>query len=456
MNSLRLTDSGNAERLIEMFGDELRYCPQTREWLIWDGRRWAQDTGNHIYTMARDVARSYEDTAEGMANKEGKAHELVIRWARSSESLRGIQSMIRLAQSHEDVVVGHEDFDRSPDHLCVSNGTVNLTDCSFRKFNSPDNITKLAPVVYTRGKRSKLWDIFMSDVVPDPDTRDFIQRAVGYSITGHTYEEKMFLLHGQGQNGKTTFTSTLLNMLGDYAAQASSSALIRSSSRGPNNELYVLIGRRFISASETGESGKLNETLIKQMTGMDRVSVNPKYKSQIEFIPTWKIWLSTNHEPSIVGDDKAIWRRMIKIPFTVVIAKPDPKLKLTLLNDLDERSGILNWVLDGVRMWKERRLVLPDQVSQVTNTYQEEQSIIGQFIKEVCDCRKGVGISKSKLYEEYIKFCKSIREKPKSKNAFGRQIHEIGIGDSRNKNDRYWVGICINRAVSLNPLDFEN
>lgn len=456
MTNLRLTDSSNAERLIEMYGNELRYCPQTREWLIWDGRRWAEDIGNQIYTMAKDVARSYETTAEGLNNKEGKLYESVIRHARSSESLRGIQSMIHLAQSHEDVVVSHEDFDRNPDRLCVANGVIDLTDCSLHKFDPSDNITKLAPVVYTRGKVSKTWDRFMSDVVPDLDTRDFVQRAVGYSITGHMYEERMFLLYGQGQNGKTTFTSTILNLLGDYAAQASSSALMRSSSRGPNNELYVLIGRRFISASETGESGKLNETLIKQMTGMDRVSVNPKYKSQMEFYPSWKIWLSTNHEPMIVGDDKAIWRRIIKIPFTVVIDKPDPKLKLRLLNDLGERSGILNWILEGVKMWRERRLELPDQVSQVTNIYQEEQSITGQFMKEICKCVKGVGISKSRLYNEYVKFCKSIREKPKSKNAFGRQIHEMGMGDSRDKNDRYWVGICTNKAVSLNPLDFEN
>jgi len=453
-NDLRLTDSSNAERLIELYGSDIRYCPAKKEWFVWDGRRWLEDTGKTIYQLARDVARSYETTAKALA-KDNDLRKAILRHASQSESLRGIQAMITLAQSHPDVLVGHESFDRNPDQLNVANGMLDLSDCTFHEFDPSEYITKIAPVVYVKGRVSKTWLRFIEDVVPDPPTRDFVQRAVGYSLTGHTFEERMFLLFGDGQNGKTTFMSTLLNMLGGYASQAASSALMKSNTRGPNNELYVLIGRRLVLASETGEGGKLDETLVKQMTGMDRVSVNPKYKSQMEFDPSWKIWLGTNHEPTIIGDDKAIWRRMIKVPFTTIIENPDPKLKLLLLNDFNERSGILNWALEGVRMWQDRRLTLPDQIVHATDQYRMEQSIIGQFLREVCKRRKGTGVAKNKLYDAYVSYCKRTHEKPKSKNAFGRQMHERGMGDKRNKICHYWVGIHINESVSLNPMDWE-
>ncbi len=455
MSELRLTDSSNAEKLVELYGDDIRYCPKMKEWFIWDGRRWLEDSGKTIYQYARDVARSYEDTAKALS-KDSDFRKAILKHANTSESLRGIHAMIQLAQSHPEVLVGHDEFDRNPDQLNVANGMLDLSDCTFHKFEPSAYITKIAPVVYVKGRTSEAWEKFMVDVVPDPDTRDFVQRAVGYSITGHTFEERMFLIFGDGQNGKTTFMSTLLNMLGSgYASQAASTALMKSGTRGPNNELYVLIGRRLVLASETGEGGSLDETLVKQMTGMDPVSVNPKYKSQMEFYPSWKIWLGTNHEPIIVGDDKAIWRRMIKVPFTTVIENPNPKLKLLLLNDFNERSGILNWALEGVRMWQDRRLVLPDQIEYATDEYRMEQSIIGQFLREVCKKRKGTGVAKSRLYGAYVSYCKRVHEKPKTKNAFGRQMHERGMGDKRNKICHYWVGIHINESVSLNPMDWE-
>lgn len=452
-NEFRLTDSANAEKLIELFGADIRYCPSKKEWYVWDGRRWLEDTSKRIYSLAKQTARSYEETAEALS-KDSDFCKALTKHSRASENLRGLQAMIQLAQSHDEVIVDHEAFNRNPDILNVANGMIDLCTGKFRKFDRDEHITKIAPVVYVKGRKSNAWDGFMKDVVPDPDIRDFVQRAVGYSLTGHMFEEVMFLLFGDGQNGKTTFMSTLLNMLGGYASQAASSALMKSATRGPNNELYVLVGKRMVLASETGESGKLDETLVKQMTGMDRISVNPKYKSQMEFDPSWKIWLGTNHEPTITGDDTAIWRRMVKIPFTATIAKPDPKLKLLLLNDFNERSGILNWALEGVRMWQDRRLILPDQIVKATDEYRESQSIIGQFIREVCVVRKGTLVPKIKLYESYVSYCKRIHEKPKTKNAFGRQMHQRGFEDTKTQSVRYLSGIHINVSLSLNPADW--
>ncbi len=457
----RLTDMGNAEALIEQFGDDLRYCPQIKEWYVWDGRRWHEDVGKSIIQKAKEVARSYSDAADKLPRQlydgEHPQRKGLLKHATSSESLRSIQSMITLAQSDSKAVMDLRDFDHDPNLLCVQNGVIELGTQRFRGFSRDDNITKLAPVIFREGATSAKWEKFLVDVIPDPDTRDFIQRAVGYSLTGHTHAEIMFLLYGRGQNGKTTFTGTILNMLGEYASQASSSALMHRNGDGPSNALYVLIGKRFVSAAETGESYRLDENLVKQMTGMDRISVNPKYKSQIEFMPTWKIWLSTNHEPIIRGNDTAIWRRMRKIPFEVVIpeSKRDPNLKLALLYDIEERSGILNWALEGVRRWQEDGLEPSQQVREATNAYRADQDVIGQFLTDRCQAHSQLTIFKATIYKAYREYCKGLDEKPKTKVSFGRQLREIGIKDDRNRNKRYWVGIGLDERVNLFPHLFE-
>jgi len=455
---LRLTDTGNAERLVSMFGPDIRYCPQQREWYVWDGKRWKPDIEGTVMGMAIQVAFSYRDEAEKL-NAEDANHKVDIlrltKHANRSESLHGIQSMVKLAEWDKNVVVPFDEFDRNPNMLCITNGMIDFTDCSYRRFDRDAHITKMANVAMVRGAVSKAWNRFLQDVIPDPDTRDFIQRAVGYSVTGHTTEEKVFFVHGSGRNGKTTFINTLLNMLGDYAAQASSNVLMQKENTGPNNELYVLRGKRLVAATETGENKRLDENLMKRLTGMDWVSVNPKYKTETVFMPVWKIWLSTNHEPVITGEDIAIWERIIKVPFMVRIRKPDVELKLRLLNSFEERSGILNWVLEGVRRWHEDGLVLPKEIKDATHDYKSEQSAIERFIKDKCKFGISCIVVKSYLYKEYVKWCKINKQIPKTKNSFGRIMNEKGFNSIRKTNERYWIGIDIRNSVDLTLGGFE-
>ena len=315
---MRLTETGNAEALVRKFGKGIRYCPLMRSWYVWSGRRWHEDTDGELYRMAKEIAGSYFKTADELENGDLNRNRL-LKHANLSESLRGLRNMIEIAQSIDGICIDPEEFDRDSMKLNTVNGTIDLKTLKLGKFDQDDYITKMAPVQYIRGAVSKVWDNFLSDIIPDPATRLFLQTAVGYSLTSDMSADKMFLLHGSGRNGKTTFVSTILNMLGDYGAQAASNMLMHKKNSGPSNDMFVLIGKRFVAATETSESHKLDENLIKQMTGMDRVSVNPKYKSQMEFTPTWKVWLSTNHEPIISGTDTAIWRRLIKVPFSVTI-----------------------------------------------------------------------------------------------------------------------------------------
>ncbi len=450
-----MTDSQNAERLIEMFGDGLSYCPQMKCWYIWGGRKWMEDESEQLLQYAKKVARSWRFDADGYEEAHS-LHRKISRWADASENVQRMRAMIDIAKSEDGISTPIGQFDHDRMRLNVLNGTVDLNTGKLSKFDRNDFITKIAPVAYTRRAKNTTWLSFLKTVIPDQDTRNFIQCAVGYSLTGLMDEHKLFILHGGGCNGKSTFTGALLNMLGSYGAQASSNTLIKKrSTSSPSNDLFVLAGKRFVSASETDESHCLDEVLVKQMTGGERVSVNPKYCSQMEISPTWKIWLSTNHEPVIKGNDDAIWRRLIKIPFTVRIDKPDPKLQQRLFNDVEGRSGILNWVLEGLYVWKQTGLVIPKGVRKAIDRYRADQDITGQFVQSVCQLHPQLSIEKRQLFETYKDYCRAINEKPKRMVDYEKQLCDFGISEKRMQNKRIWVGIGIVRPVKLFPLENE-
>ena len=443
------TDVGNAELLVEHFGNELLYCPEMKSWYVWDGKRWVPDNGS-VYQYAERVAEIWEKEAMGRADKEKKN---LLKFASYCNSLNGLKSMIQIAQTDEEVQIGSAWFDRNPMLLNVDNGMIDLNTMGYMDFNTKEYITHKGDVTFVKGKRNHKWEEFLRDILPDADVRRFVQAAIGYSVTGLTGEDKVFILLGDGCNGKSTFTSTIVNLLGTYASQASSDLLIHKRYSGPRNDMFVLMGKRFVAATETGESCQLNENIVKQMTSGERVSVNPKYKSQIEFTPTWKTWLSTNHEPTIIGTDYAIRRRLILIPFSVQIPpdKIDVKLRTHLVNDYEGRSGILNWILDGVRMWEEDGLVLPKCVLDFTERYHEDQNLIGQFLTDRCVTDCDAVVAKNTLFSAYIEYCKQVKEKYRSKNAFGRYMRGEGFTEIRNSHNRYWVGLKLDERINILP-----
>jgi putative DNA primase/helicase len=449
---MKLTDVGNAERLLSMYGDELLYCPEMKAWYKWDGRVWRIDTHNSMLQLGKAVAQSYVKDADECTDHT-RANQL-IRWSSTSSNLQRLKAMIEVAQSEPDICTGVGVLDHNPMLLSVWNGTVELDTGKFRGFDRSDFITRLAPVQYRRGAKCPVWERFLADIQPDPDTRHFLQCAVGYSLTASTKEDKLFILHGDGANGKTTFINTILTLLGGYAAQASSHTLMRKRDTGAKDDLFTLMGKRFVAATETGESHQLDENLVKQITGGNRISVNPKYRTQMEFTPTWKLWLDTNYEPTITGTDHGIWRRLTKIPFQVTIKKAniDTKLRDHLMCDLDERSGILNWAIRGARDWGQYGLRESGIVISATSVYRGEQDSIGEFVKENCKRAPDLFIEKGELYASYVSLCHTIGEKPRSINQFGRQLKQAGVEERRVRTTRYWVGIDLDKSVLLYPV----
>lgn len=448
-----LTDNGNAKLLIEKYGGELAYCPQMRCWYIWDGRKWVEDESCAINQCVGGIADHYKEILAALNPSDGN-YPRIARHIKYLGSWSGVKACIELAKGIDNASVHVDMFDRDPMRLNIANGVLDLNDRKLHKPLPNQYITKCAAVSYVKGAKNDVWLAFLSQVIPDVAVRDFVQVAVGYSLTGAMEEDCMFLLQGGGCNGKTTFVGAILNMLGDYGAQASSHVLTQKRTGAASNEVFVLKGRRFVAATETGESHALNEELVKQMTGGERLSVNPKYRTQMEFYPTWKVWLSTNHEPIIKGNDDAIWRRIIKVPFNVTITAPNPKLKPRLLNLFEGRSGILNWALEGLYLWRTNGLIIPPTIDNATKWYRVEQDLIGQFLNEKCIMHPSQKVTKTDLYIAYKNYCISIGESPKTKNQLTRILKLRGISDDRKRDSRVWIGINLGEKVSLSPSNF--
>lgn len=254
----------------------------------------------------------------------------------------------------------------------------------------------------------------------------FIQKAVGYSLTGNVSERVMFILYGKGANGKTTFLTVLKNLLDDYALQAPVSMLMVKKWDTIPNDIARLFRARFVSATEAEEGQRLAESLVKYITGGDIIVARFLHGEFFEFEPTHKIWLATNHKPIIRGTDKAIWDRIRLIPFNVTI--PEEKQDKQLLEKLtQEFSGILTWAVQGCLLWQQEGLGYPEEIKMATQEYRDEMDILGNFISECCIVAKEAQAKSSELYQRYSDWCKENGEIAISQRSFGLKLQEKGF-----------------------------
>jgi len=313
------------------------------------------------------------------------------------------------------------------------NGILNLRFGRLLPHDPEYLITKLAPVFFQPDATCPTWLNFLNRIMQgNPRLIAYLQKAVGYSLTGSTVEQILQFLYGLGANGKTTFIDIIMIMLGDYAVQTTTETLMVKKNSGIPNDLAALKGARFVAAQEVESGQRLSESLIKQLTGGDRISARFLHAEFFEFKPQFKLWMSGNSRPIIRGGDHGIWRRMKEIPFTVQIPpeEQDRKLSEKLRGEL---PGIFNWALDGCLAWqKEGRLIPPDEVMAATENYRSEMDILGQFIEDRCLTGPGFQVSAKELYGAYVDWSESQGERrPMSQQFFGMRIVERGFERGR-------------------------
>ncbi len=432
-----LTDLGNARRMAKRHGNDLRYCYPWKKWLVWSGKHWQIDDTGAVLRLARDtIASIYGEAATVSSGKE------IAKHAMDSESDARVRAMVSLLQSEPGIAILPNQLDSDPWLLNVLNGSINLKTGKLRDHCREDFCMKLAPVSFEPKAKATKWNAFLKRIMNEKKSLvKFLQRAVGYALTGKTLEQVLFILYGAGSNGKSTFLDAISAMLGPYAKQAPfDTFLARKGERIPN-DLAGLVGMRFVTAVEAEKGKRLSEATIKQITGGDKVSARFLFGEWFEFYPAFKLFLSCNDKPIIRGRDHAIWRRPKLIPFNVVI--PDGQQDKELGEKLRlEASGILNWSIKGCLEWQRSGLEVPEEVTHATESYREEMDVLVDFLDEKCSIASDLKIKATDLFKFYCDWCKENSESPLPRREFVSSLEQRGL--TRNKGTAgifYWYGI---------------
>ena len=419
------TDYGNGQRFADRYGELVRFVPKWHKWLVWNGQRWAEDTGE-VTRLAHKTARAIFDEAKN-ADTTDKQRALSA-WAIQSQNRARIEGMLWSAAPY--LTLEHTEFDKDPWLLNVENGVLNLRTGELLNHKPEFYITKLAPVYRDPDAGAPAFAAFLEQVIPSDALRKFLQRLVGYALTGTTREHILPFLYGSGSNGKTTFINAILAILGDYAKQSAPDLLLAKHGTHPT-ELADLFGARFVASTEIEDGRRFAESLVKQLTGGDRIKVRRMREDFWEFEPTHTVFLAANHKPGVRGTDHAIWRRIKLIPFTVTIekSKQDEALPEKLRGEL---SGILEWALQGCLDWQANGLGEPDEVTEATAAYRSEMDVLAAFMEDECVVHEDASVVSSKLYSAYKEWCDDTGEKAETQTRFSTRLAERGFDKGRN------------------------
>lgn len=361
------------------------------------------------------------------------------RHAIRTQSEQRLRAMINLAQPERPIAENQLDYD--PWLLNVINGTIDLRTGTLRPHQRENYITKLIPIPYDPAASCPTWEAFLERIMDGkPDLISYLKKCVGYSLTGSTQEQVMFILFGSGANGKSTFISTILSLMSEFGMQTPTETLLKSGGGGIRNDVARLKGARFVAAVESDDGKQLAEALVKQLTGGDRITARFLYREHFEFDPSFKLFLAANHKPVIRGSDYAIWRRIRLIPFTVTI-RPEQQDKNLVEKLKTELSGILRWAVEGCLSWQKEGLQPPESVKVATDDYRVEMDIISEFIAECCEEKPEAKTSFKVLYDRYATWCAENQDEPIDKRDFGRCLSERGFRKGRNNRERFRTGI---------------
>lgn len=453
--NFNLTDKGNALRLQIQYGKDLKFCKRIGRWFIFDGKKWTEDEVDKIKEYAMEIGKLVE--AEGIHYKEGRtkedidAYDNYIRWARNSENAARINAIVDLAGVLLPSTV--EDYDKNDWFFNVQNGTLDLKlennpdgIWKLRDHSRGDMVTKISNAVFDPDARCPKWEAFLEKVfMNDRDMIDYVQKIIGYSLTGDIREDCFFIIDGLGFNGKSTFVRVLTELTGDYCQTTTVDTFIQSTGPRVRNDLAKLRGARIVFGPEVGEGKKLDEQILKMLSGRDKVVCRYLWKEEFSYDAKCKLFFYGNYKPEISGTDYGIWRRprIIEFPYTFNQEEKIDKYEDILVQE--ELSGILNWALEGCKKWQLEGLNTPKCLEDKIEDYKAESNELTDFLAKsdyVIDLENTqTKIYKSDLYKEYADYCEENKYLPISQKMFGNKIHGLKVKSSRDSKGRYWIGI---------------
>lgn len=444
MRAYTFDDMGNADRFVDLFGDNVRYCYTEKKWYYYNSMKWCVDNIGVVLRMAdksveamKAEARLYLQADEENGGDMSKAFEKHMKVSRSNKSKK---AMLNEVEHHIPVLPAQMDKYRMA--LNTPSGIINLKNGEVRAHNPEYYFTKITSVDCSQTAECPRWLAFLDDIFAgDKELIRYIQKAVGYSLTGSTAEQCAFFLYGTGRNGKSTFIDVIRDVFGDYAANIQPETIMvrNSQSSAINSDIARLKGARLVTSVEPNEGVRINEGLLKQLTGDDTVTARKLYSEEFEFKPEFKLWMATNHKPIIRGTDTGIWRRIHMIPFNVQI--PEDKVDKNLTHKLKaEMTAIFKWCIDGCILWQREGLKMPSAVLQSVREYKREMDVISAFIEDRCVLEGSV--QASTLYAAYASWAGDNNEYCMSNTKFSTELAKR-FEKVKGRNFNYFNGISI-------------
>jgi len=444
-----------------VFEDTFKYIPERKKWAYFNGRTWRLDDGNRAEAGAR-VLFDMAQQELWQAKLDGEAYPILEKWLNRAAQ-NSPRRLFDWATTDPRVIAEPHQFDADPHLISLDNGVINLDGMHFQPDHDPKAmLTKQINVAYDKDADAPQWTQFLEQVLPDPEIRNYIQRAIGHTLLGDADRRALFLLHGPSGTGKSQFVRMMELMFGDYAETASAVTFNAASKTATlTNDLNDLRGKRFVSLSELDEGETLNESLVKRLTGGDTAKSRGLYQENRSWRVQFVMWMATNHLPRLNSDDNAIWRRVKPVAFdTVIAAVTTETVNLAEKIFAQEASGILNWMLEGVRAYQNYGLDDLTQISDAVATYRHSVDPVAQFIDAateehliaiVEDAHMPVRL----LHTVFSEWCKrNGMSRPLGERRFSARMESLGFRKHRIGSGMVWVGISGGSFGLLGTIDY--
>lgn len=452
-----LTEHGNALRLFDAWGERLRYLPERKTWLVWDGGRWAMSDGGAVRAMAARLPDAIYQ--EGLKHSRDGAH--FARWARKSQEGRIVAAAVQMLADMPPLRLRVSDLDADP-MLCgldAGRKVLDLRTGKVRPSTQADHITKAlnVPGIGDAAQAAR-WAQFIREVTcDDAELADWLRRFLGYCLTGSNAEQVFVFAFGHGANGKSVLTEAVQSLMGDYAAGIQPATLCddRRTGAGPSPDLARLNGVRFAVAPEAEEGSRFAESMLKAMVSGDTIPVRELNCAPFDMRPVLKLALTGNHKPHISGTDRGIWRRVRLVPFAASFEdKADPHLSHKLRAEFPH---ILAWLVAGCLDWQRRGLSdTPRAIAEATEAYRQESDTLGQWLDERCTRGPNARELSADLYTDFRQWCiaNGFTRVPTSP-AFTKRLTEYrvngwDIGAEKFAGKRYRSGIALRESTPIN------
>lgn len=467
-------DVGNGYRMLDHFGRILRWVPERGKWAVYRGGKWAYSTEaarELVHRMLEkasalegllysDITQTTEDTKGKQTTKPSDRDNFDLWLSKQAMSTR-IDATLKEASAIARMRANATDFDSKPMLLNCPNGTIELPTRSIdgvkpaklREHRPEDLLTQMTSVPYDPAAEAPWWTAFLGQVMPDDDARDLLHRVSGYSITGKTSEQCMFVHHGIGANGKSQFALAVSIILGDMAQSTPRETFMKHAGDRHPTDVARMVAKRFLTTIEPATGRGLNEELVKQLTGNDTMAARFMRADFFEFKPTGKIHYFTNHLPQM-SNDGATWRRIRLFKWAVVIPVEQRVADLGETLAREEGSGILAWLVEGCARWAEHGLAMTETQAEAVREWADEEDDLAAWLAEDVLDAPGSFIAGADLYARWSTWCQRRGMMPGTADVLGRKLAEKGYERARRQHGtvRGFVGLAL-RTVSTSVLD---